>query len=152
MLSNPYTLSETTLTISNQSNYAALQSNGLKIMVLLRLSPLIPYNALDYMSGITAIPLWSYAVALIGLLPGTVSLCIVGASASSLTDASSSENLTLKIVTIVLGVVFAASGVFLVSYYSQRELERVSVARCLVNMHDSITFIHRHRSIYFQST
>jgi hypothetical protein len=104
-------------------------------MVLLRLSPLIPYNALDYMSGITAIPLWAYTVALIGLLPGTVSLCIVGASASSLTDTSSAENLTLKIVTIVLGVVFAAGGIFLVSYYSQRELERVSVPSCLVNIH-----------------
>jgi hypothetical protein len=100
-------------------------------MILLRLSPLIPYNALDYMSGITAIPFWAYTVALIGLLPGTVSLCIVGASASSLTDTSSAENMTLKITTIVLGVVFAAGGIFLVSYYSQRELERVSINHTL---------------------
>lgn len=95
-------------------------------MILLRLSPLIPYNALDYMSGITAIPLWAYTLALIGLLPGTVALCIIGASASSLTDGSGTENMTLKIVTIVLGVVFAAGGVFVASYYSKRELERVS--------------------------
>ena len=91
----------------------ALQTNGLKIMILLRLSPLIPYNALDYMSGITAIPLWAYSLALIGLLPGTISLCIIGASASSITDGSASENKVLQIVTVVAGVFFAASGVFL---------------------------------------
>lgn len=106
----------------------ALQSNGLKIMVLLRLSPLIPYNALDYMSGITAIPLWAYTVALVGILPGSISLCFIGASASSLTDNSATENKTLKIVTIVAGVGFAAGGVFVASYYSKRELERVSIS------------------------
>jgi uncharacterized membrane protein YdjX (TVP38/TMEM64 family) len=95
-------------------------------MVLLRLSPLIPYNALDYMSGITAIPLWSYTVAMLGMLPGAVSLCFIGASASSLTDNSATENRTLKIVTIIAGVGFAAGGVFVASYYSKRELERVS--------------------------
>jgi len=103
----------------------ALQSNGLKIMVLLRLSPLIPYNALDYMSGITALPLLSYIIALVGILPGTVSLCFIGASASSLTDKSATENLTLKITTIVVGVISAAAGLFVASYYSKRELERI---------------------------
>lgn len=105
----------------------ALQSNGLKIMILLRLSPLIPYNALDYMSGITAIPLWAYSIALIGVLPGALTLCFIGASASSLTDTSATENKTLKIVTIAFGVLFAVAGVCVASYYSKKELERVSL-------------------------
>lgn len=97
----------------------ALQGNGLKIMILLRLSPLIPYNALDYMAGITAIPLWAYTLALIGMLPGTIMFCFVGASASSLTESASSENKTVKIISIVFGVVFAFSGVYVASYYSK---------------------------------
>jgi len=105
----------------------ALQSNGLKIMILLRLSPLIPYNALDYMSGITAIPLLDYMLAMIGMLPGGISLSFIGASASSLTDKSATENATLRIVTIVTGVLFAAGGLFVASYYSKRELDRVSI-------------------------
>ena len=122
----------------------ALQGNGLKIMILLRLSPLIPYNALDYMSGITAIPLWSYTVALVGILPGTIMFCFVGASASSLAEASSSgassptdddeidrngntnDHKTIRIITIVFGIVFAAVGVYVASYYSKLELDRVS--------------------------
>jgi uncharacterized membrane protein YdjX (TVP38/TMEM64 family) len=107
---------------------AALQGNGLKIMILLRLSPLIPYNALDYMSGVTAIPLWSYTVALIGILPGTIMFCFIGASASSLTDSTSSpsDNKTVKVITIVFGVTFAMIGVSVASYYSKLELDRVS--------------------------
>ena len=94
-------------------------------MVLLRLSPLVPYNALDYMSGITAIPLWAYCLALIGLLPGTIMLCFVGASASSLTDTSATGNKTMNIITVVSGVLFAGIGVYVASYYSRLELEKV---------------------------
>ena len=94
-------------------------------MLLLRLSPLIPYNALDYLSGITAIPLWAYSLALVGLLPGAVTLCFIGARASSLTDGSASDNMTLKIMTLVAGVVFALGGILVASYYSKRELEKV---------------------------
>jgi uncharacterized membrane protein YdjX (TVP38/TMEM64 family) len=97
-------------------------------MILLRLSPLIPYNALDYMAGVTAIPLWAYSLALIGILPGTIMFCFVGASASSLTESASSGNKTVKIISIVFGVVFALWGVYAASYYSKLELDRVSLA------------------------
>jgi hypothetical protein len=96
-------------------------------MILLRLSPLIPYNALDYMSGVTAIPLWSYTLALIGILPGTIMFCFVGASASSLADSTQSGNKTVRILTIVFGVVFAVTGISVASYYSKLELDRVSI-------------------------
>jgi hypothetical protein len=106
----------------------ALQGNGLKIMILLRLSPLIPYNALDYMSGVTAIPLWDYSLALIGILPGTIMFCFVGASASSLADSTQSGNETVRILSIVFGITFAVIGVTVASYYSKLELDRVSIA------------------------
>ena len=109
----------------------ALQHNGLKIMVLLRLSPLIPYNALDYMSGITAISLRDYAVALVALLPGSFMLSFIGASASSLADSTSAASgseasIAVKILTIVSGLVFGGGGILAVSYYSNNELNRVS--------------------------
>jgi uncharacterized membrane protein YdjX (TVP38/TMEM64 family) len=104
----------------------ALVGNGLKIMILLRLSPLIPYNALDYMSGVTSITLRDYALALIALLPGALMLSFVGASASSLSDSTSTAgNKTVKIITIVSGVVFGGCGVYAASYYSKMELDRI---------------------------
>jgi uncharacterized membrane protein YdjX (TVP38/TMEM64 family) len=102
----------------------ALEGNGLKIMVLLRLSPLVPYNALDYLSGLTSISLVSYSIALLAILPGIVVFCFLGATASSIT--SGGDNKTVKNVTLVLGVIFAFIGVFAASYYSKLELDKVS--------------------------
>ena len=118
---------------SNQHLFAdsiqrALEENGLKIMILLRLSPLIPFNALDYISGVTSISLRDYTVALVALLPGALLLCFVGASASSLSDATTtSTGKTVKIFTIVSGILFGGCGVWMASYYSKQELDLVSL-------------------------
>jgi uncharacterized membrane protein YdjX (TVP38/TMEM64 family) len=102
----------------------ALESNGLKIMILLRLSPLIPYTALDYLSGLTSISFWVYSLALVAILPGTIVFCFLGATASSMT--SGSDNATVKTVSLVVGVFFALVGFLVASYYSKVELDKVS--------------------------
>jgi len=95
-------------------------------MSLLRLSPIIPFNALNYISGITAISLRAYVWSLIAILPGTVLYVFLGATAGSLTDSSNSgNNSTVKIVSIVAGVVFGVLGVAAVSYYAKKELNKV---------------------------
>jgi uncharacterized membrane protein YdjX (TVP38/TMEM64 family) len=50
----------------------AVGQQGLKIVLLLRLSPIFPFNLLNYALGLTKIPLKSYLFASIGMLPGTV--------------------------------------------------------------------------------
>mmetsp|Transcript_20978 Transcript_20978/g.52036 ORF Transcript_20978/g.52036 Transcript_20978/m.52036 type:complete len:355 (+) Transcript_20978:150-1214(+) len=111
----------------------ALETNGLKIMVLLRLSPLIPFNALDYISGITSISLKDYALALLAILPGAIVLCIAGATASSLSDKSTTENSTIKIISIVVGLVSGGYGVYLAGHYSKMELDRILAAQAQVD-------------------
>jgi uncharacterized membrane protein YdjX (TVP38/TMEM64 family) len=101
----------------------AMLHNGFYIMLMLRLSPLVPYNALDYLSGITSISLMDYTLAMIGLLPGTVVFCFIGATASDLTEGKLGDSQT--IVAIVVGLVFAAASVGLASYYSKIELEKL---------------------------
>lgn len=101
----------------------ALENNGLKIMILLRLSPLIPYTALDYLSGLTSISFWVYMLALVAILPGTIVFCFMGASASSIT--SGGDDGTTKTVSLVLGVMFALVGVLVASYYSKMELDKI---------------------------
>jgi len=103
----------------------ALQGNGLLIMVLLRLSPLIPYNALDYMSGATSIPLWSYSIALVAVLPGVFMYTFLGATASSLADSANAENPTVRLVSLIFGVTFAISGVMVASYFANKELKKI---------------------------
>lgn len=96
-------------------------------MLLLRLSPLIPYNALDYISGVTSISIKHYSMALFGLLPGTITLCYVGATASSMADGTSkaSENKLLRTTILVVGLIFAFAGGAVASYYSKIELDKI---------------------------
>ena len=105
---------------------AALASKGFRIMVLLRLSPIIPFNAINYMAGITAMTLTDYIWAMIAMLPGVVLFVFIGASAGSLADSrNSGDNNTLRIVTIVLGIFFGVLGIALTSYYAKKELNKI---------------------------
>lgn len=69
---------------------AALARDGLRWVVLLRLSPLAPYNVLNYLLGVTRVSLGDYLLgSAIGSLPGTflyvgmgVALRAVGESVS----------------------------------------------------------------------
>ena len=105
----------------------ALRGNGFRIMLLLRLSPLIPYNALDYLSGVTSISLAHYSLALLGLLPGTIAFCYVGATASSLAAGAekASASGSFRTAVLVLGLLFALAGAALASYYSKLELDKI---------------------------
>jgi uncharacterized membrane protein YdjX (TVP38/TMEM64 family) len=64
---------------------AATHRNGFVIVLLARLSPLIPYNLLNYAFAITAVRLRDYALATwIGMLPATVLYVYVGTLTSDL--------------------------------------------------------------------
>ncbi len=50
----------------------AVGEQGLKIVLLLRLSPVFPFNALNYGLGLTKVSLRDYVLAHVGMLPGTL--------------------------------------------------------------------------------
>ncbi|TAD77737.1 MAG: TVP38/TMEM64 family protein [Oscillatoriales cyanobacterium] len=62
----------------------AIAREGFKIVLLMRLSPLFPFNALNYMLGLTRVSLRDYVLASIGMLPGTIAYVYIGASFRSL--------------------------------------------------------------------
>ena len=50
-----------------------LEVNGWKVVALIRLSPLFPFNALNFAFGLSPIPLWHFILATaIGMFPGIV--------------------------------------------------------------------------------
>lgn len=104
----------------------ALERNGFRIMCLLRLSPVIPFNAINYIAGVTAISFSAYAWANLFILPGTILFCFLGATAGSLADSGASgDSGVVTIVTIVLGVVFGVLAIFVVSFYAKKELNKI---------------------------
>jgi uncharacterized membrane protein YdjX (TVP38/TMEM64 family) len=51
---------------------AAIEREGRKIVFLIRLSPVFPFNVTNYALGLTGIRLRDYVIACAGMLPGTV--------------------------------------------------------------------------------
>jgi uncharacterized membrane protein YdjX (TVP38/TMEM64 family) len=59
----------------------AIGAQGAKLVFLLRLSPLIPFNLSNYLYGLTAVKFWPYVLASwIGMLPGTLLYVYLGAA------------------------------------------------------------------------
>jgi uncharacterized membrane protein YdjX (TVP38/TMEM64 family) len=50
----------------------AIGAEGRKIVFLLRLSPVFPFNLLNYALGLTQVSFRDYAIAAVGMLPGTL--------------------------------------------------------------------------------
>jgi len=58
----------------------AIGQEGWKIVGLLRLSPLIPFNVSNYLYGVTSIGFWPYLLtSCVGMLPGTLLYVYLGA-------------------------------------------------------------------------
>jgi uncharacterized membrane protein YdjX (TVP38/TMEM64 family) len=65
----------------------AIAENGFKIVLLLRLSPLLPFNLLNYALGLTRVSLRDYVVAsALGMLPGTVLYVYLGSIVTSASE------------------------------------------------------------------
>ena len=63
---------------------AAIGAQGFRMVLLLRLSPLFPFNLLNYSLGATQVSFRAYLLAsLIGMLPGTFLFVSLGAAATS---------------------------------------------------------------------
>jgi len=70
----------------------AVAQQGFKIVLLTRLSPVFPFNMLNYAFGLTKISFWKYALgSWIGMLPGTVMYVYFGAGLRSLADVAAGE-------------------------------------------------------------
>jgi uncharacterized membrane protein YdjX (TVP38/TMEM64 family) len=89
---------------------AAMHHDGFLIMLLARLSPLIPYNLLNYGLSITAARFRDYVLASwIGMLPAITLYVYTGSLAKSLTTLTSADGAPTWAVDSLLAIGFAAT-------------------------------------------
>ena len=70
----------------------AVAGHGFKIVLLIRLSPVFPFNLLNYAFGLTKVSFGKYALASwIGMLPATIMYVYFGAGLRTLADAAAGE-------------------------------------------------------------
>ena len=72
----------------------AIGQAGFKIVLLTRLSPVFPFNLLNYVLGATQVSLRDYFFGCIGMIPGTVMYVYIGSLAYDLTLIGSADQPT----------------------------------------------------------
>ncbi|KAL0367997.1 UNVERIFIED_CONTAM: TVP38/TMEM64 family membrane protein [Sesamum calycinum] len=71
----------------------AIQRSGFKIVLLLRLAPLVPFNLLNYLLSLTPVPMGEYMLASwLGMIPITLALVYVGTTLKDLSDVTHGLN------------------------------------------------------------
>lgn len=78
----------------NNAKFAAMDEaigkQGWKMVALLRLSPLLPFNLSNYLYGVTKIGFWPYvAASWVGMLPGTFLYVYLGAAGKEASNGGS---------------------------------------------------------------
>ena len=69
----------------------AVGNEGRKIVFLLRLSPIFPFNLLNYALGLTSVRFADYALASVGMIPGTLLYVYIGSVVGDLAALAAGE-------------------------------------------------------------
>ncbi len=106
----------------------AIGQQGWKIVGLLRLSPLIPFNLSNYFYGVTAVGFWEYvAASAVGMLPGTLLYAYLGGAGKA--GLSGGQGSPLKYVFLGLGLAATIAVTIIVSRSAKKELAKTGAAK-----------------------
>ncbi len=107
----------------------AIGEQGWKIVGLLRLSPLIPFNLSNYFYGVTAVGFWPYFVAsAVGMLPGTLLYAYLGgAGKAGLSGGGGSS--PLKYVLLGVGLLATIAVTIFISRLAKKALGQTGAAK-----------------------
>jgi uncharacterized membrane protein YdjX (TVP38/TMEM64 family) len=104
---------------------AAVGREGFKIVLLTRLSPVFPFNLLNYALGVTGVSLRDYLLGFIGMIPGTIMYVYIGSLSHDLTmigSANQPTNLTAQWAIRILGFVATVAVTLYVTRIARKAL------------------------------
>ena len=104
----------------------AVGEEGRKIVFLLRLSPVFPFNLLNYSLGLTQVRLADYLIASLGMLPGSLLYVYTGKVAgdvAAVAGGGAGEKGAADWAVLVLGLVATAIVTIIVTRIARRALD-----------------------------
>ena len=107
----------------------AVSREGLKLVLLTRLSPAFPFSLLNLAYGLSEVSLRDYTLGLIGILPGTVLFCGLGALAGDVArfgEVLSGEADAGTWALRIIGLLATVAVVWLVGRAARRALQEAS--------------------------
>jgi len=107
---------------------AAIEHDGWKLVLIMRLSPIIPYNLLNIAMATTSMHFWSFSiVSAIGIVFECGIFCYIGTIADSITSIVSGQTGKPKAVQWVLlglSITMGVIGAFFVSFMVRRAIRK----------------------------
>src|SRR5438105_741984 len=98
----------------------AVARSGFRVVLLLRLSPVVPFSLLNYALGATRVGLWTYVTAsFLGMLPGTFLYVSLGAAATS---AAQLRGTRTGMLPLIVGLAATAALVVMLTLIARRAL------------------------------
>lgn len=105
----------------------AVEDEGWKVVGLMRLSPLVPFNLQNYFFGVTPVSFWEYALATLGgILPGTLLYVYLGWLGSM--SAGKAGGSALQWVLFGAGLLATVVMAWLVSKRAKAKLDELGVS------------------------
>jgi uncharacterized membrane protein YdjX (TVP38/TMEM64 family) len=104
----------------------AVSREGLKLVLLTRLSPAFPFSLLNLAYGLSDVSLRDYTIGLIGILPGTILFCGLGALAGDVARFGSVLSGQADLATWglrIIGIGATIAVVWIVARQAQKALE-----------------------------
>lgn len=120
--------------IANNDKFNAIDravgKEGLKIVVLTRLSPIFPFNLLNYAFGLTGVSIRDYIIGSLGMIPGTLMYVYIGSLAGNLAligTATQPTNPTLQWTIRIVGFIATIAVTVYVTRIAKQALNELTV-------------------------
>jgi uncharacterized membrane protein YdjX (TVP38/TMEM64 family) len=108
----------------------SLGRRALALVFLLRLSPFVPYNMLNYALGLTGVRFRDYVLGSLGMLPGALVYAYAGDLAGDIAAAAAGHGTAngAQLLLLVPGLLVTLAAAWLLSRYARDELARLTEA------------------------
>jgi uncharacterized membrane protein YdjX (TVP38/TMEM64 family) len=105
----------------------AVGQEGFKIVLLTRLSPVFPFNLLNYGLGVTGVALKDYVLASVGMIPGTIMYVYIGSLAGSIatigSDTDTNANPVAQWAIRIIGLIATVAVTLYVTKIARKALD-----------------------------